>query len=92
MKIMRLSVLLSTGLVLIFSNLLNIWAEAPTRPKIVFTATRDGNAEIYVMNTDGSEQVRLTNHSGDDFDPTWSPTGEHIAFASERDHKGLYDI
>ena len=67
-------------------------AEAPRRAKIVFTATRDGNAEIYVMNTDGSEQLRLTNHPGDDFDPTWSPTGEHIAFVSERDHAGLYDI
>ena len=67
-------------------------AQAPARPKIVFTSTLDGNAEIYVMNTDGSGLVRLTNHPGDDFDPAWSPTGEHIAFVSERDHAGLYDI
>ena len=92
MKIMRLSLLFSTSFVLVLSNLFSISAEAPKRAKIVFTDTRDGNAEIYVMNADGSEQVRLTNHPGDDFDPTWSPTGEHIAFVSERDHAGLYDI
>ena len=67
-------------------------AQAPTRAKIVFTSTHDGNAEIYMMNADGSEQIRLTNLPGDDFDPTWSPTGEHIAFVSEHVHKGLYDI
>lgn len=92
MKIMRLSLLFSTSLVLVFSNLFNISAEAPRRAKIVFTSTRNGNAEIYVMNADGSEEIRLTHHPRDDFDPTWSPTGEHIAFVSERDHEGLYDI
>ena len=70
----------------------SVSAEAPKRAKILFTSIRDGNAEIYIMNADGSEQVRLTNHPGDDFDPTWSPTGEQIAFVSERDHEGLNDI
>ena len=92
MKNIRLSFLLTISLIVVFSNLFSVWAEAPQRAKIVFTSTRDGNAEIYVMNTNGSGQVRLTNHPGDDFDPTWSPTGEHIAFVSEREHKGLYDI
>lgn len=92
MKTMRFYLLFSTSLVLIFSNPFNIGAEAPRSAKIVFTSARNLNAEIYIMNTDGSQQIRLTHHPGEDFDPTWSPTGEHIAFASERAHEGLYDI
>lgn len=62
----------------------SIFAEAPATPKIVFTSNRDGNAEIYVMNPDGSGQVNLTRHRAADFDPVWSPTGEQILFASNR--------
>ena len=60
--------------------LLMFGAEAPKRAKIVFTSARNLNAEIYIMNADGSQQIRLTHHPGEDFDPTWSPTGEHIAY------------
>ena len=62
-----------------------ICSKAPTTAKIVFTTSRDGNREIYMMNPDGSDQVRLTNHRADDAIATWSPTGEHILFASDRD-------
>lgn len=92
MKNIRLLFLLSITVILVFSNFFSVQAEAPTRAKIVFTSTRDGNGEIYMMNADGSGEVRLTDHPGDDFDPIWSPTGEHIAFVSEREHQGLYDI
>ena len=92
MKNVRLFFFLSMSLMLVSSNLFSVGADAPKRAKIVYTSNRDGNGEIYMMNADGSGEVRLTNHPGDDFDPVWSPTGEHIAFVSEREHEGLYDI
>src|SRR5438094_10501278 len=37
------------------------------------------------MNADGSAPRRLTNDPGTDTDPTWSPDGKQIAFATTRD-------
>jgi TolB protein len=53
--------------------------------KIVFVSLRDGNAEIYVMNANGSGLSRLTNHPAQDLCPAWSPDGHRIAFTSDRD-------
>ncbi len=58
-----------------------------TSPKydIAFTSLRDGNAEIYVMNADGSNQTRVTNNKYGDWFPKWSPDGKKIAFISEEE-------
>jgi TolB protein len=37
------------------------------------------------MNTDGSNQTRLTNNPAEDFQPSFSPDGNRIAFVSDRD-------
>ena len=63
---------------------------APSLGKIAFESNRDGNYEIYVMNSDGSNQVRLTNNPFFDSSPSWSPDNKKIAFASNRD--GNYEI
>src|SRR3989442_5315910 len=57
--------------------------------KIAFISDRDGNREIYVMNADGTNQVRLTNNLVVDDHPTWSPDGTKIAFVSQRASGGF---
>ncbi len=60
-------------------------AWSPDRSRIAFTSNRDGDFEVYVMNADGTEAVRLTASEGNDTAPAWSPDGTQIAFTSQRD-------
>ena len=53
--------------------------------RIVFTSSRDGNSEIYVMDADGGNQERLTNNPANDSDSDWSPDGQQIAFTVHPD-------
>src|SRR5687768_5142216 len=51
--------------------------------KIAFMSQRNGIAGIFVMNSDGSNPMQLTNTG--DFEPAFSPDGSKIAFHSFRD-------
>jgi hypothetical protein len=62
----------------------NIPQPACTDCPIVFVSNRDGNAEIYSCNADGSGIRRLTNDGGTDGQPVWSFDGKRIAFVSSR--------
>ena len=69
----------------LYASTCPVFAEVPASAKIVFSSWRGGNLDIYVMNPDGSEEVRLTHHLARDGGPKWSPSGEQILFSSDRD-------
>ena len=50
--------------------------------RIAFSSWRDGNDELYVMDADGGNPLRLTQtpDSGE-FEPSWSGDGSRIAFS-----------
>ena len=53
--------------------------------KIVFESARSGTLQIYSMNSDGTNQTRLThNDEAQDFSAAWSPNGRQIAFTRTR--------
>lgn len=52
--------------------------------RMAVVLTRDGNSEIYIGSSDGSNLRRVTNDPGADVSPVWSPDGSKIAFVSDR--------
>ncbi len=58
--------------------------------KIVYVCYQDGFDEICLMNSDGSNQIRLTYNPATDFYPSISSDGQSIVFSSRRD--GRFEI
>jgi eukaryotic-like serine/threonine-protein kinase len=69
----------------------------PAEARIAFVSNRSGNADIYLMAPDGSQQTNLTNKptTQDEF-PAWLPDRQGLAFgssnAAERRSPTITDI
>jgi TolB protein len=59
-----------------------VWS--PDGRAIAFRSDRDGNGEVYVVNTDGTDLRRLTRDPASDGGAFWSPDGRKLFFVRFR--------
>jgi tricorn protease len=58
---------------------------SPDGKSIAFSASYDGNTDVYVIGLDGGQPKRLTWHPSADIVSGWSPDGKRVLFASPRE-------
>jgi Tol biopolymer transport system component len=62
---------------------------SPDGNKIVYQSFQNSSIDIYIINIDGTGKKLLTNHQGDNGQPSWSPDEKKIIFYSSRAAKSL---
>ena len=61
-----------------------VFAAAADQPRLVCASRRTDNADIFLLNADGTGVKNLTNHPAYDHYPAPSPDGKKIVFQSQR--------
>lgn len=69
-----------------------ILSTSPDGKKIVFQEKIEGNTEICLIDSDGSNMRNLSNNPALDAGAKFSPDGSQILFLSTRNEKGVFDI
>ncbi|MBN2031421.1 PD40 domain-containing protein [bacterium] len=67
-----------------------VWS--PDGSQIAYVSWQNDNPDIYIMNSDGSNQRQLTYSDMRDEHPCWSPFGDYIVFTSRRYMELDFDI
>lgn len=60
-------------------------AKQSSEEEIALVSDRDGNSEIYIMDSSGENLRNITKNDSLDFSPSWSSNGQSLYFYSKRD-------
>ena len=82
MRFMLSLVTIALGLSVVAAQKKAKWK--PEAADLLFSSTRDGNSEVYLLRAGQKEWVNLSNHKAGDNWPVWSPDSKRIAFQSNR--------
>ena len=65
-------------------NELSFPAWSPVSDSLVVLGLTQGRSDLWLVSAKSGQVARLTDDSWDEKEPTWSPDGKRIAFASDR--------
>lgn len=71
---------LATGSATLYPERGPAWS--PQGDRIAFTSARTGTSQVFVVDALGGTAVQLTSEAGGAFDPSWSPSGTHVVYAT----------
>jgi TolB protein len=66
-------------------------AWSPKGDRLAFVCRAEGGFNLFLANNDGSNPIQLTS-GGDNEDPSWSPDGRYLAYASTMGRRGGFQI